>query len=110
MRRFMKSISIILTVCMFFQCAGAAAFADKAEEKSEDDRLYVEVISEEKEQVERSDSQDKPAPAAEPVTEGCRAVRKLDVHHDGACHGGGGPCGDLVAAILENEPAAAYGI
>ncbi len=69
MRRFMKSISIILTVCMFFQCAGAAAFADKAEEKSEDDRLYVEVISEEKEQVERSDSQDKPAPAAEPVTE-----------------------------------------
>ena len=46
MRNIIRSMSIILAVCMVFSCAGVTAYADTEREKSDDDDLIVEVIRE----------------------------------------------------------------
>ena len=75
MRSIIKSMSIILAVCMVFSCAGVTAYADTEREKSDDDDLIVEVIREDTEKENSSETaaksetapvvEEAPAPAAE---------------------------------------------
>ena len=78
MRSIIKSMSIILAVCMLFSCAGVTAYADTERKKSDDDDLIVEVIREDTEKENSSEAaaksetapvvEEAPAPAAEPAS------------------------------------------